>query len=389
MMSNSINRRSFLKVSAIAGAGLAVPSVASLSNAAAQEGKNKIPVRKLGNTGLEIPILSMGVMRADNPSVVRAAYNAGITHFDTANGYMNGANEEMLGNFFKDKPRDSFIIATKEQVRSGQEFAEKFETSMKRLQMDYVDILYLHAVNQPSGLTNAEIIEVMQNIKASGRAKHLGVSIHGQAALLEAAVDAKVYEVVLTQYNLSGYNNPEMMAATEKATKAGVGLVAMKTMMGGSFMDRERTKPVNISAALKWVWSNPNICTAIPGMTSFDHLETNLAAALHADEWSDDEKQFIAMAPNEKSLFCHSCYECVGQCRKHLPIPDMMRAYMYNYGYGAPALAMQTVREFGVAPDACNGCSECTVTHCRAGFNIAAKVRDISRISAVPQEFLV
>lgn len=384
-MKNSMNRRDFLKISAMASAAMAVPAVANAQTSDAPA----IPVRKLGNTGLEIPILSMGVMRADNPSVVRAAYNSGIRHFDTANGYMNGANEEMLGTFFKDKPRDSFILATKEQVRTAQEFAEKFEVSMKRLQMDYVDILYLHSINNASGLNNAEIIEVMQKIKASGRAKHLGVSIHGQAPLLEAAVDAKVYEVVLTQYNLQGYNTPEMMAATEKAYKAGVGLVAMKTMMGGSFMDRERTKPVNTSAALKWVWSNPYICTAIPGMTSFDHLEANLAAAQHYNEWSDDEKKFIAAAPLEGSLFCHSCQECIGQCRKHLPIPDMMRAYMYNYGYQAPALALQTINEIGVSADACADCESCTVTHCRAGFNIAAKVSDISRISVIPKEFLV
>jgi len=386
-MKSNMNRRDFLKISALASAGMAIPAISTAAESEASD-TPKMPVRKLGNTGLEIPILSMGVMRADNPSVVRAAYNSGIKHFDTANGYMNGANEEMLGTFFKDKPRDSFIIATKEMARTAQEFATLFETSMKRLQMDYVDILYLHGINNTEGLNNAEIIETMQKIKASGRAKHLGVSIHGQAPLLEAAVDAKVYEVVLTQYNLSGYNNPEMMAATEKATKAGVGLVAMKAMMGGSFMDRERTKPVNVSAALKWVWKNPNICTVIPGMTSFDHLEADLAAALHADEWDDAEKQFIAMAPASHSLFCHSCQECVGQCQKHLPIPDMMRAYMYNYGYQAPALAMQTISELGVGADVCAGCDTCTVTHCRAGFNIAAKVKDITRISAIPKEFL-
>jgi len=51
-------------------------------------------------------------MNADNTSVVRATYNSGITHFDTAHGYQNGRNEEMLGEFFADKPRDSFIMVT-------------------------------------------------------------------------------------------------------------------------------------------------------------------------------------------------------------------------------------------------------------------------------------
>jgi hypothetical protein len=103
MKNKSVNRRDFLRLSAAAGAGVVfAPGVsASTSGVAALSQKNVFPVRTLGKTGLKLPILSMGVMRADNPNVVKAAYNAGITHFDTAHGYQNGRNEEMLGNFFK------------------------------------------------------------------------------------------------------------------------------------------------------------------------------------------------------------------------------------------------------------------------------------------------
>jgi len=105
-----------------------------------------ILTRKLGKTGLELPVLSMGVMRSDNPTLVRACQDAGIVYFDTAYGYMGGKNEEMLGEVFKDVDRETIVIGTKvppgeRDRRTGElgpgttkeDFLEKFETSLKRL----------------------------------------------------------------------------------------------------------------------------------------------------------------------------------------------------------------------------------------------------------------
>ncbi len=80
--------------------------------------------------------------------------------FDTANGYLGGNSEIMLGNLFKDFPRDSFIISTKVKPptdRDGkptdqataERFMETFNVSMSRLKMDYVDILYVHDISNP------------------------------------------------------------------------------------------------------------------------------------------------------------------------------------------------------------------------------------------------
>ena len=153
---NHVNRRNFLKLSASAGALAFAPATVQANET--NVNKKKMPERTLGKrTGIKLPVLSMGVMRADNQSVVRAAYNSGIVMFDTANGYQNGKNEEMLGGFFADKPRNSYIMATKikENISddAAAKFLEKFETSMKRLKMQYVDILYLHAVDKVDDVT--------------------------------------------------------------------------------------------------------------------------------------------------------------------------------------------------------------------------------------------
>ena len=124
--------------------------------------------RQLGKTGIEIPIVSFGVMRSDNPSLVKSAFQKGFVHFDTAHGYQEGRNETMLGEFFKDVPRESFVLATKvspddvnrETGELGpgatkENILTKFDLSLKRLQLKYVDILYFHGVSNPENCLGA------------------------------------------------------------------------------------------------------------------------------------------------------------------------------------------------------------------------------------------
>ncbi|RLD31761.1 MAG: oxidoreductase, partial [Bacteroidetes bacterium] len=98
---NKFNRRGFLKSSVIGATGL-VAGQSVLAGTPGkylleEEKKGKIIYRTLGRTDIKLPIVSMGVMRADTPNLVRAALAKGVTHLDTAHGYQNGKNEEMLG----------------------------------------------------------------------------------------------------------------------------------------------------------------------------------------------------------------------------------------------------------------------------------------------------
>ena len=113
---NGMGRRSFLRRGLVGLAGLGVTSVSFASAVGAlQTGtktKDGIITRKLGKTGITLPVVSMGVMNADNDNLVRAALDAGLNHLDTAHGYQRGRNEEMIGRVIKGRSRDSFIIST-------------------------------------------------------------------------------------------------------------------------------------------------------------------------------------------------------------------------------------------------------------------------------------
>ncbi|MDR0692623.1 MAG: aldo/keto reductase [Prevotellaceae bacterium] len=387
----NLNRRNFLRLTAAGSAGLLIPSkLPAMTNRKSRpdDEKNTMEYRTLGRTGFKVPVLSMGVMRADNPNLVKAAIRSGIVHFDTAHGYQEGKNELMLGKIFKDIPRESFVVSTKIKVDqrgktfskdAPEQFMEKFNISMQRLGLDYVDILYFHALDSREATLHEPILKVMQDLKAQGRTKSLGVSTHSnEPEVINATVDSGVYDVVLTSYNFKQKHLPELNAAIDRAAAAGLGVVAMKTMAGA--------KDINIPAALKWVFQNKNIHTAIPGFTAFDELDVCLACAADP-QLTGDEKNYLAQADVAPSLYCQQCNTCTTQCTKHLPIPDLMRAYMYNYGYHYPSEAKMLVSSLHLPGNPCASCTSCKVK-CTNGFAVAEKVRDIARIAAVPREFL-
>ena len=394
----NIDRRGFLRTG-IAGAAGIVALRPSLASAAKSNQQKDVLTRTLGKTGMIIPVISFGVMRADNPNLCKAAYEKGIKLFDTANGYQNGNNETMLGNLLKNYPRDSFYLATKvkpigvdregkpSDQTTAEDFLSKFDTSLTRLKMDYVDILYIHDMRSKEMLDYKPIINAAKSLKKAGKIKFLGFSTHANEPLvIDAAASMDTFDVILTSYNFKQTYVNEMNSAIKKASQAGIGIITMKPMAGGGFLDKEKTKPINSSAALKWVLSNPDVTTTIPGMTDFDQLDLNVKL-LTDISITDQEKKDLLIAGVEKGLYCTGCTKCLNACSKQLPVPDLMRAYMYAYGYSNLAMAHNLLHELGTDANPCKDCDTCKV-ECTKRFDIREKIADISRLVNVPADFL-
>ncbi len=393
------NRRGFIRTGLTGAAGIVAIKSTMASATAIAAPPEPVIYRTLGKTGMKIPVISFGVMRADNPNLCKAAYERGIKLFDTANGYQNGNNEIMLGNLLKNYPRESFYLATKVKPAgvdqngipgsqtTADDFLEKFNTSLSRLQMDYVDILYVHDIRNPEMLTYKPIINAVKKLKKEGRIKFIGFSTHANEPLvINAAAESDTWDVILTSYNFKHTYLTELKSAIDKAAKSGIGIVAMKTMAGGGFLDKEKTKPINSTAALKWALSNPNITTTIPGMTDFDQLDLNIK--ILADiTITDDEKSDLLIASTETGLYCTGCYKCIPACPENLPVPDLMRAYMYAYGYSNPSMAYSLLAELGTSDNPCAECNSCKI-ECTRSFNVKEKIADISRLVNVPADFL-
>ncbi len=317
----NFNRRKFLK-STLIGAGGAVISRPAFAAVKEASREGNVIMRKLGKTGIEVPVLSMGVMRADTPNLVKAALDAGITFLDTAYVYQKGKNEEMLGTLLKDYPRDSFIIQTKvppgdRNRETGdlgpgatkEAFLEKFETSLGRLQMDHVDILSHHGAGSRQAVLHEPVLEALLQLKEEGKTKYIGVTTHSnEPEVLRAAVESGVIDIVTVAYNFKQDHRDEINSAIIEAAQAGIGVIGMKTMAGG-FLDKEKTKPVNAKAALKWALKDSSLSTCIPGFTAFDQLETDLEIMTDL-ELSSEELQDLDLASQAMGLYCQGCSQC-------------------------------------------------------------------------------
>ena len=381
------NRRNFIKAGALGAAGVAISGKAEARELSAETNKQPVIKRKLGNTGIDVPVVSIGVGRCDSPAVIKGALKLGITHFDTAHVYQRGNSEKMLGEVLKEVPRNNFTIATKvKKMDSVEKFMKTLEESLARLQMEYVDILYLHAIDSRKETLDPIMLKALNKAKESGKAKHLGISTHkNEPEVIQAAIDSDVYEVVLTSVNFNQEHKVLLKEKIDLAAEKGLGIVAMKVMAGG-FLDKEKQKPVNHKAALKWALKNENVATTIPSMVNLEQLLDN-AEVLNSTNLTDEEIKDIADARLEAGLYCNACSKCVAQCPNKLPIPEFMRSYMYAYGYGETAKAKELVSRLAAGKDFCADCPGCTV-QCVKGFNVAHKIADVNRLRTIPSEFL-
>jgi len=367
-------------------------SVQAIGAVSPEDNLPQIPVRTLGRTGMQLPVLSMGVNRADNANVLRAAANSGIFHFDCGHVYQNGKSEEMIGNVLGNRPRESVNLATKamfdyplrdnfEEILLGQ-----LEVSLKRMKTDYVDIFYAHSISSVEKLSDPRVLALLQKIKESGKARFIGFSSHDQNNdLLRAAIGLGVYDVAMITYNFKIDNPEETEATIEQAAKAGMGIIAMKVMAGGT-EDADGKKKIDGKACLKWVWQNKHITTVLPSVANYDELDSCLAAVRDM-ALTESEKNYLAEVHTREALFCRQCGHCSLTCLKKLPVPDMMRAYMYAYRYKYARLGKETLLQLHLSENPCDGCSDCTIS-CPLGYQVAEYVAAVTPLVSVPDIFL-
>jgi len=225
----------------------------------------------------------------------------------------------------------------------------------------------------------------MEKAKKAGKIRFSGISIHrNEPEIIQAAVYSKFYDVILTSYNFRQKHQTQVREAIAKAAQAGLGIVAMK-VMGETASDNPKTG--NAIAALKWVLRDTNVHTMTLGFSTFDQITLDLSV-MENPTLTETEEKDLQVEASLPGLYCEGCGQCLKQCLAKLPIPDLMRAYMYAYGYRQPALAQDLVVSLGLPRQICEDCSSCPVK-CLNSWNVAGKIRDIVRLRDVPSEFPV
>ncbi len=319
---NNHSRRQFLK-KGIHSAALATMLPAGLNancifnmNKAEQD---NFVYRTLGNTGIKLPIISMGTEATNNVKLIKAALDSGVKLLATSPYYANGNNEIVLGEAIKDRDRDSVYVATNgipdgidrkaglfTNESKTEKFLKKIDESLKRLNVDYIDFFFLPFCAKRESVFFEPLLRAMEKAKELGKAKYIGIATHKfEDEAILAAIESRIYDVVMTSYNIREKKRDAIADAIEKAAQAGLGVFGMKTMAGG-FWDKEKTQPLNTKASLKWVLQNKNIHTTVPGITTYEQLEQDIS--IMGDlELTEEEKYDLKLVQTESKngLYCH------------------------------------------------------------------------------------
>jgi len=402
MAKKGMGRRDFLKSSLTSMGGFLYLSSTEKSlrekSEERKETAKKMTYRVLGKTGIRMPVITMGVMNTDNPNLVRAALNAGMFHLDTASTYQRGTNEAMIGEVLKGRPRDSFAISTKARLPTDRntglispeatedDFTKKIDTSLKRLGLDYIDIYHHHGIQVREAALHEPVLKALEKAKKAGKIRFIGITTHrNEPEIIQAAIDSKVYDVVLPAYNFRQQHAPELKKAIARAAEVGLGVIAMKTI-GGNVGGSYAAKEIDARAALKWALQDPNVHTIIAGFTTFDQMNLDLEV-MKDITLKQSEKDHLRRATQTAGLYCQGCGQCLGQCAKQLPIPDLMRAYMYVYGYRNLVAAQDLLFSLNLPAELCEDCSSCPVK-CSNRWNVSTRIRDVARLREVPPDFV-
>ncbi|GIK71935.1 MAG: oxidoreductase [Chloroflexota bacterium] len=282
--------------------------------------------RSFGATGIQVSEIGLGAWQLANPDwhlsdrneaerIVHCSLEVGCNFFDTAPGYGGGVSEEILGKALKPVKREQIVICTKTGYTADgvEDFSTGairpiLETSLRRLQTDYVDILLLH--NPPRALMDGRVATQyaeLEALKQEGKIRVYGVSLdwREEMELVMATTQSQAFEVYFNAFY------QEMLPAFTVAQQRGIGLIVKVPLDSGwlsgryrgnhRFDDvRNRWTPEVIArraalvekfaqiappdrslahTALQFCLAQPGVSTVIPGAKSVEQALDNIAAA--------------------------------------------------------------------------------------------------------------
>ena len=378
---DSLPRRDFIRKSAFAGLGAGLLPFARAMNADAAQNRVRRYVT-LGKTDIKMSDISFGSSRlgSDEEDLVHHALDLGINYFDTAESYSWGESETTIGRALKGK-RDKVYIASKTHAGPSdkkESMMSSLEASLKKLQTDYVDVYFNHAVNDVDRVSNPEWSEFTALAKKQGKIRYSGMSGHAGnlIACLDYCIDNSVVDVFLIAYNFGqdpafyqrftrGFDFiarfPKLPLALARAKAKGIGVIAMKTLMGARLNDMrpyEQGGATFSQAAFRWVLSNPNVDSLIISMTS----KENITEFVGGSGWKKISRREVPILKKYARLngtsYCrHACNDCAGACPENVPIADVLRTRMYATDYEDVRFAKAEYSMLGAGASACLTCS--------------------------------
>ena len=314
--------------------------------------------------------------------MVDAFMEAGFNYFDTAHGYLGALSEPTLRKTLVERyPRESFVLTNKlsdPYFEKEEDIRPHFAMQLEACGVEYFDFYLMHAQDKRTfeKYKNCRAYETALALKAEGKIRHMGISFHDKAAVLEDILTQyPQIEVVQLQFNYLDYDSAsvESRKCYEVCRKRGKGVIVMEPVKGGKLAqltedaarELEGLGGTPASYAIRFAAGFAGIFMVLSGMSALEMVKENCAFMADFKPLNEEElaavSRVVEIIRKQDAIGCTACGYCLAGCPAGISIPNLFACYNSNKIYrdfnSAYYYRLHTVS--GGKPESCVDCGQC------------------------------
>lgn len=294
---------------------------------------------------MRLPMKDNEIDTAEMNRMVDAFIEAGFNYFDTAHGYLQGMSETALKECLTSRySRDRYILTNKLTANFFQTQADIrpfFESQLKACGVDYFDFYLMHAQGEGNydHFRKCQAYETAFSLKEEGKIRHVGISFHDRAEVLERILtEYPDIEVVQIQFNYVDYDDLAVQSRKcyEVCCKFNKPVIVMEPVKGGNLVNLPEDAKAVLEAlhggspasyAIRFAAGFPGIMMVLSGMSNLEQMRENISFMQNFSPLNKTEleavKQVQEIFKSKNLIPCTACRYCTDGCPKHISIPDL------------------------------------------------------------------
>ncbi|MEG1445759.1 MAG: aldo/keto reductase [Ruthenibacterium sp.] len=339
-------------------------------------------MNRFGFGCMRLPMKNGAVDTAEFSQMVDRFLAEGFTYFDTAHGYLSGQSETALRTCLTSRyPREQYQLTDKLSTNFFDNEAEirpLFESQLAACGVSYFDYYLMHSQTAEyyEKFIRCNAYRTAFALKAEGKVRHVGISFHDKAAVLERILSEQPdIEAVQLQFNYADYDDPDVEGRKCLAVcqKYGKPVIVMEPVKGGRLVDlpEKANRVFNAlhggsaaSYAIRYAASFHDVMMVLSGMSNVAQMEDNVSFMKNFKPLTADESAAVATVCDilraNDTISCTACRYCVDDCPMHIAIPDLFACLNHNAQNAAQSRAdYAQYTQTGGKASACIRCGKC------------------------------
>ena len=330
---------------------------------------------------MRLPMVGEEVDYDEFNRMIDTFLEAGFNYFDTAHGYISGKSETAIRDCLAARhPRESYILTNKLSpgfFKTREEIRPLFQHQLEQCGVEYFDFYLMHALNNErfEFFQQVGAFDEALQLKAEGKIRHMGISFHDKAAVLDRILTERPeIEVVQIQFNYMDYEdlNVESRACYEVCRKHGKPVIVMEPVKGGKLAQmsedalaiyKELGNMSPASYAIRFVAGHEGIFMTLSGMGNMEMMNDNISFMQDFQPLNEQELEAVWKVADiliaQNQIACTNCRYCVDGCPAGILIPDLFTCVNAKRALRDPKADEAYKAVPGGRPADCVDCGQC------------------------------